>query len=228
MTAASTGKKTGYHHGNLREALLEAAMEALQTEGLDSLSLRNLARRVGVSATAVYGHFADKTALLVELRTQGFRLLTQYLQHAYDHTDDTEQRVRELGHAYMRFGRENPHLFDVLFTWVPDINRITPECIAEGNNSESLLRRALIEMLTGIQLPPNEQFAAMASFSAWSLVHGITLLLKSGAIEGAVYCGKLPENFSAQHPASQQSQVIDQLLTIEIEGLKAVARQRGQ
>lgn len=227
MTPASTGKKTGYHHGNLREALLEAAMEALQSEGLDSLSLRNLARRVGVSATAVYGHFADKTALLVELRTQGFRLLTRYLQTAYEATDDPEQRVRELGHAYMRFGRENPHLFDTLFTWMPDFERITPQCIEEGNNSELLLRRALIDMLSQNGEPPGEHQAAVASFSAWSLVHGITLLLKSGAIEGAVYCGKWPENFSAQHPDSQLTQIIEQLLTIEIEGIKATARQHG-
>lgn len=224
MPDPHTEKKAAYHHGNLREALLDTALAALKTDSLESLSLRGLAKSLGVSPTAVYGHFADKTALLVELRTLGFRQLSEHLQRAYNSTEDAEERVRTLAHAYMHFGQTNPHLFDTLFTWMPDLERITPECIEAGNNSEGVLRRALIEMLVANGSTPTEQQAAVASFSAWSLVHGITLLMKSGAIEGAVYCGKWPDYFSAYHPESQQARIIEHLLTIEIEGIKATAQ----
>ncbi|HEY7884261.1 MAG TPA: TetR/AcrR family transcriptional regulator [Cellvibrionaceae bacterium] len=222
MTA--TEKKTGYHHGNLREALLDTALQALKTESLDSLSLRGLAKSLGVSPTAVYGHFADKTALLIELRTLGFQQLSQHLQQAYDSTTDAEARVRTLAYAYMNFGQQQTHLFDALFTWVPELERITPECIEAGNNSEAILQRALVEMLRQCGEAPTDHQAAIASFSAWSLVHGITLLMKSGCVEGAVYCGKWPEYFSAEHPQSQQPQIIEHLLTIELEGLKAAVK----
>lgn len=83
MTAKTqTEHKDTYHHGNLRESLLSTALEFLQTDTLDNLSLRALAKRVGVSPTAVYSHFADKIELLIDVRTLGFRQLSEHLSRA--------------------------------------------------------------------------------------------------------------------------------------------------
>ncbi|WP_347331301.1 TetR/AcrR family transcriptional regulator [Marinimicrobium locisalis] len=223
--------KQPYHHGNLRQALLDSALETLEAEGLEKLSLRGLAKSVGVSPTAVYGHFADKTELLIALHTGGFKVLRETLEHeleALPATAGGEDRVRALGLAYMQFARERPHLFDAMFFWTPDFSRVTPEQLQEGVGSERLLRDTLIDMLKeeGVQL--NAAQAAVASFSAWALVHGISTLVRSGAVEGAVHCEKWPEDFSSFHPHSRQEQVIRQILDIQLAGLKASAQLLNQ
>ncbi len=134
-----------------------------------------------------------------------------------------EDKVRVLGQAYMSFALANPHLFDILFSWTPEFERITNDCIEAGAGCEQLLHNTIIELLTQEGAPPSEYQAAVASFSAWSLVHGVSTLLKTGAVEGAIFCDNWPESFSARNPASQ-AQVIDHLLTIQVEGLKAAAK----
>lgn len=216
-------KKDNYHHGNLRQALLDTAMEALRAEGMNQLSLRGLAKRLGVTPTAVYGHFADKTDLLVELRTQGFTQLRESMREALDALPENtlaEDKVRTLGRTYMHFAVNDSHLFDAMFFWTPDLARITSECVQEGAGSEQLLRATLVEMLRENGREPSESCAAIASFGAWALVHGISTLLRTGSIEGAIHCENWPEEFSAHHPQSRQEEVIDQLLTIQIEGIK--------
>jgi AcrR family transcriptional regulator len=218
-------KKASYHHGNLREALLETALETLKAESLDNLSLRSLAKSLGVTPTAVYGHFADKTALLIELKTLGFQQLSAAMAGAIAQLPANacpEDRVRALGQAYIAFAAQNPSLFDVLFSWTPEFERITTDCMDAGASSEGLLRNTLIELLTAQGSEPTEYHAAVVSFSAWALVHGISTLLKTGSVEGAIYCENWPEDFSARHPESH-ARVIDHLLTIQIEGLKATA-----
>lgn len=222
-------KRDNYHHGNLKQALLDTALDALAADSLDKLSLRGLAKTLGVTPTAVYGHFADKTALLVELRTLGFQQLGEVMEQALANLPDpssSEDKVRALGRAYIDFAVTNPHLFDTLFSWNPDFARITPECIEAGSCSEHLLRTTLIELLADQGVTCTENQAAVASFSAWALVHGISTLLKTGSVEGAIHCDNWPEDFSSRHPESQ-ARIIDQLLDIQIAGLKgAVANIR--
>lgn len=218
-------KKHRYHHGNLKEELLIAALQALGQESMEKLSLRGLAKTLGVTPTAVYSHFADKTELLIELRTQGFRQLSDAMQTASEALPaghSTEDRVRSYGRAYMDFAVNHPNLFDILFSWTPDLARITPECAEEGCNGEAMLRLALIELVREQGYELNDYQAALTSFSTWSLVHGISTLLKSGSVEGAVHCEHWPASFSAQSPQSQ-AQVLEHLMTIQIEGLKAAA-----
>lgn len=221
----SQAKKQRYHHGNLKQDLLDTALHALELESLEKLSLRSLAKALGVTPTAVYGHFSDKIALLIELRTLGFRQLSETMRSALADLptpSPAEDKVRALGKAYMQFAADKPHLFATLFSWTPDFDRITPECAEEGARSEQILRNALLELLQKQGHDLTEYQAAVASFSAWSLVHGISMLLKTGSVEGAIYCENWPTSFSAQHPQSQ-AKVLDHLLTIQIEGLKSAA-----
>lgn len=219
-------RKDNYHHGNLKQALLDTAQQALAAESLDKLSLRGLAKALGVTPAAVYGHFSDKIALLVDLRTLGFSQMTETMKEAMAKLPATcaaEDKMRALGRAYMSFALTNPHLFDILFSWTPEFERVTPDCIEAGAGCEQLLHNTISELLTQEGAAPSEYQAAVASFSAWSLVHGISTLLKTGAVEGAIFCDNWPESFSSRNPESQ-ARVIDHLLTIQVEGLKAAAK----
>src|SRR5216117_2127251 len=97
---------TTYHHGNLRTALLRAAGERLEKQGITALSLREAARRAGVSHNAPYRHFADREALLAALAAEGFAMLAERLRG---------QPGREMGEAYVRFALEQPQRFRLMF-----------------------------------------------------------------------------------------------------------------
>lgn len=215
-------KKDSYHHGNLREALLAAALQTLAEEGLDKLSLRGLAKQVGVSPTAVYSHFSDKTALLVDIKTEGFKRFTAHMRAelAKLGNPNPEEAIRGIGRAYIDFALRHRFLFDVIFSWLPDLERLTPECIDASISCESLVRAQLLELMRQQGHSPSEIQGCVATLSAWSLAHGVSMLLRSGCVDGAVYCEKWPEDFSSSNPA-RQAQMLEALFTIQLEGLKA-------
>lgn len=214
--------KNQYHHGNLREALLTAANEVLEQNSSETLSLRGLAKTVGVSPTAVYSHFTDKTALLMELKTEGFKRLTAFMLSQINELPDPgpEARIRCIGKAYIYFALHHRNLFDILFGWTPEVERFTPECIAAGTGCEGLIKSALIDMLAehGYQL--DHHHSALATFSAWSMAHGIAMLIRSGCVDGSVYCDKWPKEFSSSNPETQ-AQIIEQVCDIQLAGLRS-------
>ncbi len=121
--------KESYHHGHLREALLQAAQSQIETEGAQALNLSKLAREVGVSQPAVYRHFASKQALVFSLVEHGFRLLIQYLENATDaiavaaDSADVEsppdvvlQGIEGITHAYVAFALEHRELARLMFS----------------------------------------------------------------------------------------------------------------
>lgn len=108
--------KGQYHHGNLRSALIDAAAIVLETHGVEALSLREAARRAGVSQTAPYRHFKNKQALLAAVAGDGFRLLLEDLKTAgVPYEDDPAEAVTAMGAAYIRFATEQPARFRLMF-----------------------------------------------------------------------------------------------------------------
>src|SRR4051812_36803257 len=103
-----------YHHGNLRPALLRAASKTLEKEGAGALSLRDLARRAGVSHNAPYRHFRDRDSLLAAIATEGFRQLGDALRG---------RAGKEMGAAYVRFALEHPQQFRLMFGGVLPIEK---------------------------------------------------------------------------------------------------------
>ena len=104
-----------YHHGNLKQALLDKALDHLRLHGPDKISLRALARDVGVSQTAPYRHFADKTALLAALAAEGFRRLYK-VSHSDTAADDSAaEALQKSGKAYIYFALDNPELYRLMF-----------------------------------------------------------------------------------------------------------------
>jgi AcrR family transcriptional regulator len=111
----TTRRRRPYHHGNLRAALVDAALELVEREGAEALTLRAVARAAGVSPAAPYRHFTDKRALLAAVAEEGFRLLASALRGAGDAGADPRARFRARGLAYVGFATRHPSHFRVMF-----------------------------------------------------------------------------------------------------------------
>ncbi len=167
-----------YHHGDLRSALLEAAVEAIAEKGLHGLSLRECARRLGVSHAAPYRHFPDKDHLLAAIAEQGFGWLIEAGQEAMAGLDDAEERIRAYGLAYVRFAVAHPEHLRVMFASEIADDAIGPECQAAGDAAFELLRSTSAELLGD----PGEGEELPTALSFWSVAHGFSMLLIDGRI----------------------------------------------
>ena len=108
--------KTSYHHGNLRESLVQQAAEMVQRSGIDGVSLRKLAEAVGVSRTALYHHFKDKNALLCALAEQGFVHWREQAQTIFDRADiNDREKLSQFVRDYIYWAADNPQLYDLMF-----------------------------------------------------------------------------------------------------------------
>ncbi|HEX6216218.1 MAG TPA: TetR/AcrR family transcriptional regulator, partial [Vicinamibacterales bacterium] len=109
-------KRAGqYHHGDLRRALLEEAVRTIQTHGVETLTLRTVGERLGVSRTALYRHFADKPALLAAVGREGFRMLRLTLTEAWEQSGRGREGFEAMGIAYVRFAVDHPSHYRVMF-----------------------------------------------------------------------------------------------------------------
>jgi AcrR family transcriptional regulator len=183
--ARKTRPKPAYHHGDLRRALIEAALQILTEEQNWKFSLREVARRAGVSHNAPYNHFADKRDLLAEVAALGFAMLRSKLLSAGVRSDRPEDVFVRMGVAYVRFGTQNPAQYRLMFgseLFAPDGTR--PEAVERASAlSRAALRDAVAECArTGVVpgLRDDPQRAELAVMAAWSMVHG----LASGRIDG--------------------------------------------
>src|SRR5688572_30965197 len=109
-------KRAGhYHHGDLRRALVEEAVRTIQTHGVETLTLRTVGERLGVSRTALYRHFADKPALLAAVGREGFRMLRLTLTEAWEQNGRGRDGFEAMGIAYVRFAVDHPSHYRVMF-----------------------------------------------------------------------------------------------------------------
>ncbi len=179
--------KNSYHHGDLHEALLEAAEKQLEEEGPAGLSLRKLGRVLGVTPGAPYRHFEDKDALLAALATVGFRRLRETMIGRQDQCVDGEERLRRAGIGYLTFASKHPELFRLMFGWNPA--REVPELREAGDAAFE----AFAEILCGCEEQGLLQRSALSTgLLAWSAVHGAAFLMIDDRL-GGCDVGKDPE-----------------------------------
>ncbi|MFI7575148.1 TetR/AcrR family transcriptional regulator [Micromonospora sp. NPDC049497] len=165
----------GYHHGDLRRALLAAAVEAIGEAGPGALSLRDLARRAGVSHAAPAHHFGDKAGLLTAVAAQGFDLLADALRAA-------DGGLLEVGVAYVGFAVEHRAHFEVMFR--SDLLRADdPELLAAQERSGAALHASVAGLPADRPTASDPQGDALA---AWSIVHGFATLWLAGALPAEV------------------------------------------
>lgn len=180
---APPGTPAAYHHGDLRNALLAAAAEVLAERGVDCLTLRECARRAGVSHAAPAHHFGDATGLLTAVATLGFRNLTTAMQAARAGITDPGERLRAIGRGYVGFAREHPAQFRLMF----QSGRMSlgdPDHMAAGRSAFEELEEA-VRALTDEGGPSMSPDALALLVRAWSLVHGFSHLLLEGQFDGA-------------------------------------------
>lgn len=160
-----------YHHGDLRRALIRAAVARVEEEGPSSVSLRDIARRAGVSHAAPAHHFGDKTGLFTAIATEGFLLLasqTTPVAHRHD-------ALLLTGIVYVRFAAEHRGYFEIMFR--PDMYRETdPDLVRARDRSLEVLYRAARQ---GAGMPGGEDITGLA-VAAWSVVHGFATLWLAG------------------------------------------------
>jgi AcrR family transcriptional regulator len=175
MTTTTDGRSQGtphpYHHGDLRRALLEAAVESIRETGPAAVSLRDLARRVGVSHAAPAHHFGDKTGLLTAVAAEGYRRLRSEIEVAYSRTGS----FADVGVAYVRFAVNERPYFEVMFR--PELYRRDDLELQKALTAiDDTVFGAVGSMLGDA---PNER-VRISGMAAWSLVHGLATLLNGG------------------------------------------------
>lgn len=174
-------QKKAYHHGNLREALLQSARETLASDGIEALSLRAVARRTGVSATALYSHFKDKQELLTRLAARGFDELAVEMEREQARADRGESAggLVALARGYVAFATHNPALFQLMFGPAPGEVLAEPHLQRAGARAYGLLEADVAKRMGSLGMP--EQ-TPVATAGAWALVHGLSSLLNDGRI----------------------------------------------
>lgn len=162
-----------YHHGDLRSALVEAGLRALETTEIGDISLRQIARDVGVSATAVYRHFPDKRALLVALANAGIDKLGEAQQAAARAADDPARAFGATGRAYVRFALANPALFRLTFSHMAPAG--------ETVFGDSLAARMLQDRAAAATGGDPAETRRLV-IQSWAVVHGLAMLMLDGQL----------------------------------------------
>lgn len=166
-----TKKRFKYHHGNLRDALVLAALDILQTHGIEHLSLRTLARATGVTQAAPYSHFKDKNALLAAIAETGFRRLALCMAEAATGQRDPVLRIEKLMTGYVRFALENRPLFRLMFAHELADMKPFPTLAMTAGKSYAQFSAAL-----SAQNAPQHDTGFM-TVAVWSLCQGLSSLL---------------------------------------------------
>jgi AcrR family transcriptional regulator len=166
-----------YHHGNLRPALIESAVQLARARGPEGVVLREVARQTGVSHNAAYRHFTDRDALLAEVSRWGMGRLEQAMVERLAKVRSrapavrARRRLREVGRAYVEFALAEPGLFEVAFTSPP---------ADEHEGPYALLNRSLDDLVEVGVLPPERRPGA--EVACWAAVHGFAMLHLDGPL----------------------------------------------
>jgi AcrR family transcriptional regulator len=171
-----TEREGRYHHGNLQKAMLDAALEIIDEQGTSNISLREIARRLGVSYGAPYRHFPSKDAMLARVATEGFQLYLPWLVQKVEAAgSDPKERLLASGEAYILFAVEHPAYFKVMF---PPYGTISGE-FSELEEAKTKAHQVLIDCIRACQEAGlvQEGDPMSLALSAWSVVHGLATLL---------------------------------------------------
>lgn len=171
-------KTDGYHHGNLGVALVEAGMDLLEQGDSAGFSLREAARRVGVTVNACYRHYANKDALMAAISAEGFRRFAAALRQGAEKGDTPRQRLLGSGLAYVAFARQHPALFRLMFGAFSATQR-GDELVAASQQAYAVLKTGIATALGKDIDSPDVTTGALR---AWSMAHGLSFLVLDGQL----------------------------------------------
>ena len=178
-------KNKTYHHGDLKNALIQAGVEILTSKGVNGLSLREVAKRAGVSHSAPYAHFSDKQSLIAAIATEGHLHIYNAITAIFaQFPGDPLQQLIETSCAYLRFGIDEPDLFKITFSGVVENEHDHPDLVEMTQKNFSLIRQLVSRCQTaGIFSPGPDDLIAQ---NLWGSVYGLVSLLQQGQVSSAV------------------------------------------
>ena len=171
--------RRGYHHGNLREALIQAALDLIAKKGPAGFTFADAARSAGVSPAAPYRHFRDRDALIADVARRGFELFASHLDRAWDDgRPEPFAAFENVGRAYLAFARGEPAYYSAMFEAGLSFDG-DPALRQAADRSFAVLRRASETLCA--RLPPEKRPPSlMMSLHVWALAHGIASLFARG------------------------------------------------
>jgi AcrR family transcriptional regulator len=173
--------KDQYHHGDLRQALLEAAVRTIQKQGFNALTLRAVGDELGVSRTALYRHFADKAALLTAVAAEGYRMFGLALVAGWERAGKGVAGLNAMAEAYVHFAANHPWHYRVMFGGGFELNATDAALEDAAAAAYQALLGALLELQTqGLVRRDDPQ--TQANF-VWAVVHGIAMLAIDGMLQ---------------------------------------------
>lgn len=174
-----------YHHGDLKNALIQAGIEILAQEGVYGLSLRKVARTAGVSHTAPYSHFSDKQGLIAAISTEGYNRILAKIEKVWQVYEQEPLKLLALSAwEYVQFGMEDPELFKITFSGVVEKEKDYPALVEAAQVSFSRLKQIVERCQAAGILPlgPTD----LGAVSLWSAIHGLVILRLDSQISHSV------------------------------------------
>ena len=171
--------RRGYHHGNLREALIQAALDLIAQKGPGGFTFADAARSAGVSSAAPYRHFRDRDALLADVARRGFELFAAHLERAWNEgRPDPFAAFENVGHAYLAFARGEPAYYSAMFE--AGLSSDDDPILRQASERAFTVLRHASETLC-LRVPPEKRPPSlMMSLHVWALSHGIASLFARG------------------------------------------------
>ncbi len=204
-----------YHHGDLKNALIESAVDILREEGFHGLTLRKTAARAGVSHSAPYRHFASKEALIAEISRIGFAELTERGKKYIARHRHAADRLKAYGFAYVEYAAENPTHFRIMFGQTELNPEEYPELKETGERSFNLLVELVVECQKADVFQGGNPYRLAAA--NWSYVHGMAHLLVDQKLD---WMASLQGTEKRGHSPSKQARILwDSMQDILIHGM---------
>jgi AcrR family transcriptional regulator len=175
-----------YHHGNVKSDLISAAMRLLETDNIEQISLRRLAKEIGISPAAVYNHFDDKQALMVAIKSEVFQELNEYFDRECADNANPELAFKEMCFAYYNFSQRYPSRFRVLFSGEISRKNITDDFLRLSCVTIDRLRNIMTDLFEKYKKDFTQEQCVNQATLAWSQLHGLILLRDSGSISAAI------------------------------------------
>jgi AcrR family transcriptional regulator len=178
-------KARGYHHGDLKAALLESAIGILQRQGLEALTLRAVARAAGVSQAAPYRHFADRRALVAAVAEEGFRGLQKAMldeMQLLGASGAPRAGLKQVAVAYVRFGLANPAVYRVMFGPEVAITDDLPALRETGRGVLAFVAEGIRRVQSAGLIGPGDPW--LMAVATWATLHGLVMLILDGQTTG--------------------------------------------
>ena len=209
MNAEALRASHNYHHGNVKAELLAVARKILETERVQSLTMRRLAREVGVTPTAVYNYFSDKDTLIMHIKMELFESFYDIIFPVANRNDDPEDQLAQAGYNYYLFSIQQPSNFEILFNYYIPPEVLTEEFIECACRSEEILKEVIRKLYDKYELPYDDDLLIKCFLSTWAELHGLVTLINTGSIKATAESKGWPERFHMTDGAEVKALIED-------------------